>query len=61
MKEIHENENVKICHLKLDRKDNNLVSITEHWRHELFQSYSNKFTLQNLHSNLQQRSYTPKI
>ena len=29
MEEVHENENVKICHLKLDRKDDNLVSITE--------------------------------
>ena len=38
MEEVHENENVKICHLKLDRKDENFVSITEHWRDDLFKS-----------------------
>ena len=42
MEEVHvETENVKINHLKLDRKDDNFVTITEHLRHELFESDTN--------------------
>ena len=41
MKELHEQDDVKINHLKLDRKDENFVNITEHWRHELFESETN--------------------
>ena len=75
MEELHSDENMKIIHLKLDRKDEHLVSVTEHLRHELFEN-ENKWASQiqeilihtiNLqqrfffHTNLQQRFFTPQI
>ena len=36
LEELHENENTKIIHAKLDRKDENFISVTEHLRNELF-------------------------
>ena len=41
MEELHSDENKKIIHLKLDRKDEHLVSVTEHLRHELFEKENN--------------------
>ena len=41
MEELHETEDVEIKHLKLDRKDENFVTITEYWRHELFENETN--------------------
>ena len=41
MEELHETEDAKINHLKLDRKDVIFGSITEYWRHELFESETN--------------------
>ena len=40
LEDVHGKENVKICHLKLDRKDDNLVIITEYWSDDLFKSES---------------------
>ena len=36
LEELHENENTKIIHAKLDRKDENFIIVTEHLRNELF-------------------------
>ena len=36
MQELHENENTKIIHAKLNRKDEDIICSTEHWRNELF-------------------------
>ena len=37
MEELHSDENKKIIHLKLDRKDEHLVIVTENLRHALFE------------------------
>ena len=34
MEELHSDENMKIIHLKSDRKDKRCINLTEHWRHE---------------------------
>ena len=34
MEELNSDENMKIIHLKSDRKDKKCISLTEHWRHE---------------------------
>ena len=36
MQELHENENTKIIHAKLNRKDEDIICSTEHWRNEIF-------------------------
>ena len=41
MEELHSDENMKIIHLKLDRKDEYLVSLTEHLKLELFENDNN--------------------
>ena len=33
-KELYSDENMKIIHLKSDRKDKRCINLTEHWRHE---------------------------
>ena len=38
MENLHDEENIKITHAKLDRKDETFISATEHWRHELFEN-----------------------
>ena len=41
MKERHSDENLNIIHLKLDRKDEDVITLTEHLRNELFENESN--------------------
>ena len=41
MVDLHETDDWKLNHFKLDRKDENFVTITEHWRHERFESENN--------------------
>ena len=41
MVDLHETDDWKLNHFKLDRKDENFVTITEHWRHERVESENN--------------------
>ena len=38
MTKEHGQENVKITHAKLDRKEDSYIVETEHWSHDLFEN-----------------------
>ena len=64
MDEEHEQENLKIIHGKVDRKNENLIKTTEHLRFDLLDYNLHKqiFTTRPIHHfNLHKKSYANNI